>query len=733
LRRFDNATGQAVPGDYDGDKSFSFKGKYKYWPDCKDFETDIHTTCAELGEPACPYKPRKDSSLLCEWKAKGASNWMVDTTFNGAPVGSSIRSNSANKGAAGDWLRMAFHDSGQFFLDGRHGSGDDASLWYEVNKDTTSPKFRANFEMAAQTFDTRKKVFRPLNRCGAKPEEACRFPCEEICGYKDTSTFAHFNPTTGSVDVSSASDCYGGFSSDEEAAVVEAKTAERSAPSGGDVLTAPRPRDGGGAASSGSPPASRTTPVARLKTASHGAGDAVATRLASRDEPGRSLLEASDAGRRPFGHHKMGRPDKTTKTTKHDKMGRPDKTTKTTKHDKLGRSDPFASWVDNWDPNSSWRPGGSSNLSQVMCYGQCMNQCNNTMTLEAESDSTFNATSGSVSCVVSMADSIQYAAASAVEVTDGPKVLKYIKPGRCDAATLDATFGLPSPHTQSVKDMITGIPFFKNCHCGGSEQLTTLSGSHTLGHAHSRTISQECEDLIPGSTERSRNMDVTPFTFDNEYWKALVTAKCPGRPGSRKRIRMDQYPSCTSPYLTDDWAKSQGFENATGMFTSEDVFPFNQTLQKIYEGSLVYETSPGDPYDDLATCVNVTSSNENTCSSTVCATAGCQTLEDVAGCACDTCDHDPLAHCTAKSTCGTFHSDQMLWATRETSERVLLYANDQDAFFKDWVNAHVRMAHVGCESCGPGSHETPNPCQHRDGGHRDRGHFTKARTNERTR
>ena len=717
MRRFDNATGRAEPeSSIDGDDTVAF-GKYKYWPDCKDFETDIHTTCAELGEPACPYKPRKDSSLLCEWKAKGASNWMVDTTFNGAPVGSPSRSNSANKGAAGDWLRMAFHDSGQFFLDGRHGSGDDASLWYEVNKDTTSPMFRANFEMAAQTFDTRKKVFRPLNRCGAKPEEACRFPCEEICGYKDTSPFAHFNPTTGSVDVSSASDCYGGFSSDEEAAVVEEyageepalKTAERSAPGGGDVLTAPRPRGGGGAAAPGSRPASRTTPVVRSTTASHGAGDAVAARLASRDSPGRSLLEAGSAGRQPFGHHA------------HDTTN-----TKTT-HDKLGRPDPFASWVDKWDPYSRWRPGGSLNLSPEKCYGRCMKRCNNTMTRKAERDSTFNATSGSVSCVVSMADSIQYAAASAVEVTDGPKVLKYIKPGRCDAATLDATFGLPSPHSQSVKDMITGIPFFKNCHCGGSEQLTTLSGSHTLGHAHSRKISQECEDLIQGSTERSRNMDVTPFTFDNEYWKALVTAKCPGRPGRRKRIRMDQYPSCTSPYLTDDWAKSQGFVNATDMFTSENAFPSNQTLQKIYKDSLFYEKSPGDDNDDLATCVNVTSSNENTCSSTVCATAGCQTLEDVAGCACDTCDHDPLAHCTAKSTCGTFHSDQMLWATRETSKQVLLYANDQDAFFKDWVNAHVRMAHVGCESCGPGSHETPNPCQHRD-----RGHSTKARTNERT-
>jgi hypothetical protein len=52
----------------------------------------------------------------------------------------------------------------------------------------------------------------------------------------------------------------------------------------------------------------------------------------------------------------------------------------------------------------------------------------------------------------------------------------------------------------------------------------------------------------------------------------------------------------------------------------------------------------------------------------------------------------------------------MLWATRETSRQVQLYANDQEAFFKDWMNAHVRMAHVGCESCGVGSHADADPC-----------------------
>ena len=376
-RRFDNATGRAIADStIDGDDTVAF-GKYKYWPDCNDFETDIHTTCAELNEPACPYKPREASSILCEWKAKGATNWMVDTTFNGAPVGDASRSSSANKGAAGDWLRMAFHDSGQFFLDGKHGSGDDASLWYDVNKDATSPMFRANFEMAAQTFDTRKKVFRPLNRCGAKPEEGCRFPCEHICEYKDTSTtFAHFNPQTGSVEVSSASDCYGGFSGSDEAAAAEEKYAAgdeaaaavetvRSARGGGDVLAAPRPRGGGGgdAATAASRPSSRTTPVARPTTTTRG-GDGGAARLASRDSPGRSLLEAATrADGRTFRDH-------------HDSHE--------TTHVDPGLPDPFASWVDKWDPYARWRPGGSLNLSPTKCYNRCMKQCNNTMTRQAQ-------------------------------------------------------------------------------------------------------------------------------------------------------------------------------------------------------------------------------------------------------------------------------------------------------------------------------------------------------------
>jgi hypothetical protein len=59
---------------------------------------------------------------------------------------------------------------------------------------------------------------------------------------------------------------------------------------------------------------------------------------------------------------------------------------------------------------------------------------------------------------------------------------------------------------QSVKDMKTQIPFFKECKCGCAAGLTAITGSHTLGHAHSRRVSSDCEELIPGSTEKSRNM-----------------------------------------------------------------------------------------------------------------------------------------------------------------------------------------------------------------------------------
>ena len=54
LRRFEN--GEPVANaTIDGNGTFN--GKYAFWPDCEDFETDIETTCAGLGRDFCPYQP----------------------------------------------------------------------------------------------------------------------------------------------------------------------------------------------------------------------------------------------------------------------------------------------------------------------------------------------------------------------------------------------------------------------------------------------------------------------------------------------------------------------------------------------------------------------------------------------------------------------------------------------------------------------------------------------------
>jgi hypothetical protein len=39
-----------------------------------------------------------------------------------------------------------------------------------------------------------------------------------------------------------------------------------------------------------------------------------------------------------------------------------------------------------------------------------------------------------------------------------------------------------------------------------------------------------------------------------------------------------------------------------------------------------------------------------------------------------------------------------------------MYADNQDEFFKDYEEAHVRMAHIGCEFCGPNSHLKIDTC-----------------------
>ena len=100
-----------------------------------------------MGRDHCPYdSDHQHASVLCEWKAKAATNWMMETTFK------------HNKGVAADHTRGAFHESGQFFLDGKHGSGDDGSWWYEANKKTAPKRFALNADLWVRS------IGRPLTR-----------------------------------------------------------------------------------------------------------------------------------------------------------------------------------------------------------------------------------------------------------------------------------------------------------------------------------------------------------------------------------------------------------------------------------------------------------------------------------------------------------------------------------------------------------------------------------------
>jgi hypothetical protein len=282
-----------------------------------------------------------------------------------------------------------------------------------------------------------------------------------------------------------------------------------------------------------------------------------------------------------------------------------------------------------------------------------------------------------------------------------------VRPGRCDAQSADRTFVLPAPHSQSVRDMVTTIPFFKECQCAGMKHLVALTGSHTLGHAHSRKISDACAKATRPNTENARNMDATPGTFDNAYWKHVTRAECP-----RFRVRAKRYDSCTAPYLTDAFANETWPRLRYTKQTCPAPFAFNNTVDTLW---LDRDGNACEP-DPAFRCANVTSGNENTCSESVCG-GQCVSPEASTKCTCDPCGGSfpdqalsEKTHCTGAATCGTFHSDQMLWATKETHEQVALYARDQDAFFVNYAIAHVRMAHVGCEACGQGTDPSVDPC-----------------------
>lgn len=105
-----------------------------------------------MNRPHCPYDTNHEqNSILCEWKAKGATNWMVRSTvkgkfifyyrmgnsidggvsvlFTGYPYVTEGEMMSGDPLAAADWLRIAFHESGQFMWNGEYGTGDDGSMW----------------------------------------------------------------------------------------------------------------------------------------------------------------------------------------------------------------------------------------------------------------------------------------------------------------------------------------------------------------------------------------------------------------------------------------------------------------------------------------------------------------------------------------------------------------------------------------------------------------------------
>ena len=659
----------------------------QYWPDCKDFEEDICTTCECLGREHCPYDAdnRADGhSVLCDWKARGAVNWLVRETFK------------TNRGSPADHLRSAFHETGQFFVDGKHGSGDDGSLWYELNKKTAPARFSPNFELWAQNLDLREKAYRKVNRCGASAAEACRWPCEEICEWRDPRLFSGFK-----IDGSVHDSC-------DHSDAVDTEDADVALAENGDVAEAVR--------SAAAAASERKRPVAPVVEASRARGGAttdadvaydVAPASASAGtrgaSSGRGLLaeDATDAAAsRRAGRHFGGGSHPTDSWPKE-------------------ISTPF--WQD-----PAWPKGTRE------CYKSCRRACRrhyrgSTIRSEPGFEPGYAASTGShsnatrVRCAVSFADFIAFAGASSVEVTSGPTILRHVRGGRCDANGPDPALILPAPMSQSVRDMTTEIPFFKPCHCGGDKALTALTGAHTLGHAHSRSISDECSARIEGTTENARNMDNTPFTFDNDFWKGVARAEC-----GHHRVEARRYESCTSPYTTEDYADAQGRRLA------EDP-DRNDTVDTAW---YLRRTSFREPPESVR-CARVDGNDTLVCSESRCGNAttgtpgtltgrwdlpGCVPFHESTGCQCDVCGLDDVSHCTGKATCGTFHSDQMLWATRETADRVRLYAEDQEAFFKDYLEAHVRMAHVGCESCGPESWRDPNPCVDstatRDGYHR---------------
>ena len=179
------------------------------------------------------------------------------------------------------------------------------------------------------------------------------------------------------------------------------------------------------------------------------------------------------------------------------------------------------------------------------------------------------------------------------------------QPGRCDANGPDGAFILPSSHGQSVADMVNTIPFFKQCHCAGTSHLVALTGAHTLGHAHSRHVTDWCVQQSLPNTENSRNLDATPDVFDNTFWKHVTRAECP-----RFRKHADHYDRCTAPYLADSYAQTTWPRLQPTKQDCDEPFAWNNTNDTLW-----YDRwgDTCDPRDEPSRCANVTSADSGTC------------------------------------------------------------------------------------------------------------------------
>ena len=99
--------------------------------------------------------------------------------------------------------------------------------------------------------------------------------------------------------------------------------------------------------------------------------------------------------------------------------------------------------------NSTCATTAWQTMPAATCYSRCKTTCKNyfedsNRRVESEPGYAEQEGSNSVKCTVIFADVLQYASASSTEITGGPKLMRRIKPGRCDVTGPDDMIGLPA-------------------------------------------------------------------------------------------------------------------------------------------------------------------------------------------------------------------------------------------------------------------------------------------------